>query len=54
MRGVVGNTTFRGDKDFLALKVPRQCPLVCLVAVRLKVGKELGSEEGKRLGSGLC
>jgi hypothetical protein len=34
--------------------VPRQCPLVLLVEVRLREGKALGSEKGKALGSGLC
>jgi hypothetical protein len=36
------------------LKVPRQCPLVLVVDVRLREGKSVGSEEGKGLGSGLC
>jgi hypothetical protein len=40
----------RGRK-ILALKVPRQCPLVLLVEVRLREGKALGSQEGKELGS---
>jgi hypothetical protein len=37
------------EKRSPALKVPRQCPLVLLVEVRLGEGKALGSEEGKRL-----
>jgi hypothetical protein len=37
------------EKRFPALKVPRQCPLGLLVEVRLREGKALGSEEGKRL-----
>jgi hypothetical protein len=32
------------------LKVPRQCPLVLPVEVRLREGKALGSEKGKGLG----
>jgi hypothetical protein len=35
------------QKVFPALKVPRQCPFVLLVEVRLKEGKALGSEKGK-------
>jgi hypothetical protein len=35
-----------------ALKVPRQCPFVLLVEIRLRDGKALGSEKGKGLGSG--
>jgi hypothetical protein len=39
--GVVRGTTFiiRGNRNFTALKVPRQCPLV-LVKVGWKQGKE--------------
>jgi hypothetical protein len=39
---------------FSALKVPRQCPFVLLVEIRLREGKALVGEEGKALGSGLC
>jgi hypothetical protein len=45
----------RRQKNSSALKVPRQYPLVLLLAeVRSTGGKLLGSEEGKVLGSGLC
>jgi hypothetical protein len=38
-------TTFKGwGQLFQALKIPRQCPLVLLVEVRLTEGKALGSE----------
>jgi hypothetical protein len=33
-----------GEKHFLGLKVPRQCPLVLLVEVCLRGGNALGSE----------
>jgi hypothetical protein len=36
------------------LKVLRQCPLVLLVEVSLKVGKALENEKDKGLGCGLC
>jgi hypothetical protein len=36
------------------LKVPRQCPLVLLVEVRLREGKAFGSEEGEGLECVLC
>jgi hypothetical protein len=42
-----------GHKNCLDLKVPRQCPLVLLIEVRLRKGKALGSERGKMLGCGL-
>jgi hypothetical protein len=35
-----------GGDNILVLKVPRQCPLVLLVQIRLKEGKALG--RGKR------
>jgi hypothetical protein len=41
----VSDTTFRW-----ALKVPRQCPLVLLLEVRLTEGKALGSEQGNEIG----
>lgn len=50
--GVVRGTTFiiiRGNRNFTALKVPSQCPLV-LVKVGWKQGKAFGSEV---LGGGL-
>lgn len=40
----------RAEKS-LALNVPRQCPLVLLVVVRLRKDKALGSEESKESGS---
>jgi hypothetical protein len=43
-----------GQKIFLALKVPRQCPFVLLVEVCLREDKALGSEKGRDLGFGLC
>jgi hypothetical protein len=45
---VVGDTTCKegGQKHVPALKVPRQCPLVLLVEVRLK-GEALGGEKGE-------
>jgi hypothetical protein len=30
-----------GGTDFSSLKVPRQCPLILLVEVRLREGKDL-------------
>jgi hypothetical protein len=33
-----------GQKDVPALRVPRQCPFVLLVEIRLTEGKALGSE----------
>jgi hypothetical protein len=45
---IIRNDTFgEGGELFPALKVPRQCPLVLPVAVRSRVGKALGSVEGK-------
>jgi hypothetical protein len=38
-------------EHIIALKVPRQCPLVLLIEVRLREHKALGSEEGMVLGS---
>lgn len=35
-----------GKEDFPTLKVPSQCILILLAVVRLREGKELGSEEG--------
>lgn len=37
-----------GDKTLPAFKVLRQCSLVFLVEIRLRQGRALGSEEGKR------
>jgi hypothetical protein len=37
-----------------ALKIPRHCPLILLVEMRLTKGKALGSEDGKVLGIELC
>jgi hypothetical protein len=60
-QGIVTDTTYKvGEiytcmyKHFPALKVPRQCPLVLLVVVRLIEGRALGSEKGKELGRALC
>jgi hypothetical protein len=36
------------------LKVPRQCPLVLLVEIRLKDGKALGSGKVQVSGYGIC
>jgi hypothetical protein len=48
----------RGGTHFQALKVPRQCPLVLLVEVRLREGKALGSgfhcEQMTGVEQGLC
>jgi hypothetical protein len=50
----VTDTRLEGrQKNIPAFKVPRQCPLVPLVGVRLRKCKALGSEEGKALGNGL-
>jgi hypothetical protein len=43
-----------GDKSFLALKVPRQCPNFLPVEVRLIEGEAPGSENGEELGCGIC
>jgi hypothetical protein len=37
----------RARAKFTAMKVPRQCPLVLLVKVVLRVGKTFGCDEGK-------
>jgi hypothetical protein len=44
----------RGHRNCPGLKVPRQCPLILLVEVRLREGKALGSEKGEGLKCGLC
>jgi hypothetical protein len=38
----------------LVLKVPRQCPFVLLVEIRLRKGKGLRSEKVNVSGRGLC
>jgi hypothetical protein len=54
--GVTRYNTVNGGKKIFSpvLKVPRQCPHALLVEVRLREGKAYGSENGKRLGCGLC
>jgi hypothetical protein len=43
----------RETEKYPASKVPRQWPLVVIVKIYSREGKELGSEKGKSLGSGL-
>jgi hypothetical protein len=40
-----------GEETYLALKFPKQCPLV-LAKIRLRVDKDLRSENGNKLGCG--
>jgi hypothetical protein len=54
--GIQRDITFKGREHknfFPASKVPRQCPFVLLVELRLREGKALDSDEGKVLESEL-
>jgi hypothetical protein len=49
VNNTVTTITAAFTKYFPASKVPRQCPLVLPVEVRLKEGKAVGSVKGERL-----